>query len=154
MSAGIDLGAGSPVSLDDKVLSPNPLGEAGFGETLASVEGAQGVQAKDLPTARASEPSAFDRVIDTIEARSKAFAGGNSLMAPQVNGSVGTLGAPQGASGSSAVSDLNNAPPPEPTFEEILDYMRAGYDHTTQVTLIVNAGSSMIGSLNKLMSGN
>lgn len=153
MSAGIDLGAGPPVSLDDKVLSSNPLGEAGFGETLASVEGAAGVQPTNLPTVRASEPSAIDRVIDTIEARSKAFSGGDSTMLPQANGSVDTLGGPDGAKGSEAISDLSSAPPPQPTFEEVLDYMRAGYDHTTQVTLIVNAGSSMIGSLNKLMSG-
>ncbi|MCU0911672.1 MAG: hypothetical protein MUE98_10110 [Rhodobacteraceae bacterium] len=103
-----------------------------------------------VPQAEAAEADAFSRLSHHVERIATGFEPPAHTAAA---GSVGRLGDPaaERSAGVRPVGTDGEVPPP--SYRELMQNFRAATDHAMEVTLVGSAGTSMAGSMSKLMSG-
>ena len=108
-------------------------------------------QAPDLsvPVSPADEgpPTAFG----TLMERAEGIAVGRQDKDASETRGVDVLGGPEGET--PGLAPLDGAPIPEPSYNDLMRNYRSATTHAIEVTLVGSAGTSMAGSMSKLMSG-
>lgn len=103
-----------------------------------------------LAPAEQADHGAVGMLVDRME---KVSTGFDPQLSTEAQGGVAIVGEATAGDGSQAFADVGIPQTEIPSYRELMQNFRAATDHAVEVTLVGSAGTSMAGSMSKLMSG-
>ncbi|WP_227270247.1 hypothetical protein [Roseobacter weihaiensis] len=103
-----------------------------------------------LAPAEQADQGAVGMLVDRME---KVSTGFDPQLSTEAQGGVAIVGEATAGEGSQAFAEVGIPQTEIPSYRELMQNFRAATDHAVEVTLVGSAGTSMAGSMSKLMSG-
>ncbi|MEM7491031.1 MAG: hypothetical protein AAF390_18100 [Pseudomonadota bacterium] len=106
----------------------------------------------DLEPEMAPTPVQEPGIVDGAMRRLERASGSIEPPAPEEEAAVRSLASSEGQP--QTVFPVGEQVPTAPTFDQAMANFRSATNHAIEISIISTAGSSMAGSMSKLMSGN